>query len=96
MRRRRTQRRPRQKHQKRAWKIGFLNRYDFVYVGRDTVNQIGKIATGLIKNASSEINNIAQQRINQIISQGEKETERYYWIFLGELPKMFTKCLFVC
>ena len=77
MRRRRTQRRPRQKHQKRTGKIGFLNRYDFVYVGRDTANQIGKLAPGLIKNASSEINNIAQQRINQIISQGEKETERY-------------------
>ena len=45
----------------------FLNRYDFAYVGRDTVNQLGKNAPGIIKNASSEINNIAQQRINQII-----------------------------
>ena len=26
---------------------GFLNRYDFAYAGRDTVNQVGKIAPGL-------------------------------------------------
>ena len=37
----------------------FLNRYDFVYAGRDTVNQLGKVAPGIIKNASSEINDIA-------------------------------------
>ena len=27
---------------------GFLSRYDLSYVGRDTVNQVGKIAPGLI------------------------------------------------
>ena len=37
--------------------------------GRDTVNQLGKVAPGIIKHASLEINNVAQQRINQIISQ---------------------------
>ena len=57
-------------------KGGALNRYDFAYAGRDTVNQVGKIAPGLIKNASTEINNIAQQRINQIIREGGKEAER--------------------
>ena len=41
-----------------------------------TVNQVGKIAPGLIKKASNEMNNVAQQRINQIISQGGKEVER--------------------
>ena len=76
MRQWRTQRRPCWKHQKRTQKGGFLNRYDFACAGRDTVNQIRKIAPGLIKNASSETNNIAQQRINQIISQGRKEIER--------------------
>ena len=55
---------------------GFLN------TGRDTVNQLGKIATGVIKNASTEINNIAQQCIQQAISQGGKEPER-------NLPKIF-------
>ena len=43
---------------------------------RDTANQVGKIALGLIKNASSKINNIAWQRINQVITQGGKEIER--------------------
>ena len=55
---------------------GFLNRYNFTYAGRDTVNQVGKIAPGLIKNASSEIKNISQQQINQIIRQGGQEIER--------------------
>ena len=39
----------------------FLNRYDFAHASRDTVNQVGKIALEIIKNASSEINNIAWQ-----------------------------------
>ena len=33
---------------------------------------------GLIKNASPEINNIAQQIINQIISQGGREIKRVF------------------
>ena len=64
------------KYQKRTQRGGFLNRYDFAYACRDTVNQVGKTAPGIIKNASKEINNMAQQRINQIISQGGKEVER--------------------
>ena len=55
---------------------GFLNRYNFTYADRDTVNQVGKIAPGLIKNASSQIKNISQQQINQIIRQGGQEIER--------------------
>ena len=64
MRRYRKQRKPHRKYWKRTQKGGFLNRYDFAYAGGDTVNQVGKIAPGLIKNASPEINNIAQQRMN--------------------------------
>ena len=91
MRRRRTQRRPRWKHQKRTQKGGFLNRYDFAYAGRDTVNQI---APGLIKNASSEINNIAQQRRNQIISQGGKEIERVLPnILMGAIEDVYQTAL---
>ena len=96
MRRYRKQRKPGRKYQKRTQKCGFLIRYDFAYAGRDTVNQVGKIAPDLIKNASSKLNNIVQQRINQIISQGEKEVEGYFQKFLGELLKIFTKHLFRC
>ena len=64
----------------------FLSRYNFAYAGRDTINQVGKIAPGLIKNASSEINNIAQHQINQAISQGGRESERV-------LPKI-VRCAF--
>ena len=39
---------------------GFLKRYDFAYAGRDTVNQVGKIAPGIINKATSDINKIGQ------------------------------------
>ena len=53
-----------------------MNRYDVVYAGRDTANEAAKVAPGVIKNASNEINDVAKQRIDQIISQGGKEIER--------------------
>ena len=62
--------------QKTKTNRGFFNRYDFAYAGTDTVNQLGKVAPGVIKEASSQINNIAQQRIQQTISQGSKGIER--------------------
>lgn len=33
---------------------GFLNRYDFAYTGRDFVNQAGKIAPAIIKQATGK------------------------------------------
>ena len=54
---------------------GFLNRYNFAYAGRDTVNKVVKVAPGVIKAATNDINEIAQGRINQIISQGDKEVK---------------------
>ena len=35
-----------------------------------------KVALGIIKTATNDINSITEQRINQIISQGGKEVER--------------------
>ena len=55
---------------------GFFGRYHFAYAGRDTVNQVGKIAPGLIKQATSEINKIARNRINQVIKSEGAEVER--------------------
>ena len=60
----------RKRHRQRG---GFLNRYDFAYTGRYPVDQVGKIAPGLTKNASSEINDIVQQQTNRAINQGERE-----------------------
>ena len=57
-------------------KGGFLNRYDFPNAGRETVNQVGKIAPGIIKQATGEIDKIAQNRINQIIRCGGSEIKR--------------------
>ena len=55
---------------------GFLNRYGFAYAGRDVVNQAGKIAPDIINKATSEINKIAQDRIDQVIKNGGAEIER--------------------
>ena len=55
---------------------GFLNRYDFAYGGRDVVNQATKVEFRVIKATTNNINNIAMDRINQIISQGGKEVEQ--------------------
>ena len=55
---------------------GFLNRYNFTYAGRDVVNQAGKIAPNIIKQATGEIDKIAQTRINQVIKSGGGEIER--------------------
>ena len=55
---------------------GFLNRYDFAYAGRDVVNQAGKVAPRIIKQATTQIDKIAQDRINQVIRSGGAEIER--------------------
>ena len=66
----------RRANQKLKWQHGgFLNRYDFAYAGRDTVNQAVKVVPGVIKAAADDINKVAEQRINQIISKGGAEVE---------------------
>ena len=54
---------------------GFRSSYDFAFFGRDTVNQAAKVAQGVIKAATNDIDRIAKERINQVISQGGKEIE---------------------
>ena len=60
----------------------FLNRCDFAYAGRDTVNQAAKVAPGIIKGVTNDINNLVKKRIDQIISQGGKKIERILPKFL--------------
>ena len=55
---------------------GLLNRYDFAYTGKDMVNQGAKVTPGVIKATTNNINAIATDRINQVISDGGKEMER--------------------
>ena len=54
---------------------GFLNRYDFAYARRDTVNQVAKVAPNVIKQATEEIDKIVQSRINQSMKSGVAEIE---------------------
>ena len=55
---------------------GFLNRYDFAYAARDAVNQAARVAPGIIKSATKDIDEIAKNRINQIVMKGGTEIER--------------------
>ena len=45
----------RQRRVERRQTGGFLNCYDFAYAGRDVVNQVGKIAPGVINLAAGDI-----------------------------------------
>ena len=63
------------KRTKKSQVGGFLNRYNFAYAGRDTVNQVGKIVPKIVNQATGEINKIAQQRIDQIIRSGSAEID---------------------
>ena len=51
---------------------GFLNCYDFAYAGRDTVNQLGKIAPGIINKATSDIKLVNRELIRQSEQVGQK------------------------
>lgn len=69
--------------------------------GRDTVNQLGKVVPSVIQSASSEINNIVQQRINHIIRQGGQEMEKVLPFlvlekFIEEHSRTFIKRLLGC
>ena len=57
---------------------GFLSRYGFAYAGRDVVNQAGKIAPGIIKQATGEIEKIAQSRINEVIKSGGQKLNVHF------------------
>ena len=70
------------KRGKRTWKKRncqsgwFLSRYDFAFADRDSVNQVGKIVPGIIKEATGEADKILQSKINQVIKSDGAEVER--------------------
>ena len=59
---------------------GFLNRYDFAYAGRDTVNSAVKHldyrAPIVLKKVSGKADEILQHRISQLIKERGAEIER--------------------
>ena len=65
----------------RRWQHGgFLNRYDFPYAGRDTVNQVMNgqhlLAPKLIGQASREIDKIAEARVKQLINKSIQQVQK--------------------
>ena len=53
-----------------------MNRYDTAYAGRDVANPAAKIAPEVIKNATKDIDEIAKNRINQMVTIGEVKIEQ--------------------
>ena len=68
------------KRGRRKQRGGFLNRYDFAYAGRDTVNQAMKgldaLAPKVIGQASKAIDKIAEARIRQVINDGGQQIQK--------------------
>ena len=78
------------KKQRRQQTGRFLNCYDFAHAGRDTVNQLGKIAPDIINQVTGEINKIAQQRIDQVVRSGGAEIKRVVpKIIRGAIEKVY-------
>ena len=48
-------------------RLYFLNCYDSAYASTDVVNQAAKVTPAVIKAATNDIDNIATDRMNQII-----------------------------
>ena len=69
----RKKRTKRNKAKKGRQKGGFLNRYNFVYAERETINQAFKnlnaSAPNLVKNLSNEANTLLQQGVKQLVKQ---------------------------
>ena len=76
----RSRRKKRKRKRKKKQKGGWLNRYDFAYAGRDSVNQAAynmkKITPNLIIQSSKELDAIASRRINQLTSNTANEIKR--------------------
>lgn len=78
---------------------GWLNRYDFSYVGVDTIKTglttLKKLPPGLTQNTANQVDRVAQKRI--VINQGRKEVKRVTSIVIKRsLSKKCTKPRFVC
>ena len=61
---------------KKNKKGGFLSRYDFAYAGRDVVNHAGKVAPGVIKQGTNDVDLMVKNRLNHAITSGGAEIER--------------------
>ena len=75
---RKQSRRKRPRHRRQGGTI--LSRYNFAYAGRDTINQsfknIQSTAPGLMKQLTDQVNNVAQQRIQQVLDQGGPKNKK--------------------
>ena len=86
------------KTRKRRQKGVFLNRYDFAYAGRDTINTglnaFKRFVPSLIENARNEMYKVTEKKIAQAINQGGKELGRVASIILTKAIEQSYKTSF--
>ena len=77
---------------------GCLNRYNFVYVGQDTVNTgliiFKKLVPLLIRTTANQVDQEAERRPQQAITQGGKEVRRTASIIIRKVVEELYKTPF--
>ena len=96
------------RHGKKRQRGGFLNRYDFAYAGRDTVNQatknldklVPKLVDQLMNKATTGLDKISANRIEQLkqiapgtIKSAVEELYKTPFLLLGNMGKKKYKVL---
>ena len=80
------------KRRTKSERAGCLNQCDFAYAGRGAVNQVMKgldaLAPKLIKQATGQIDQIAQRHIQEIINQGGQQVEKIVAKMKGAIEKV--------
>lgn len=78
----------RKKRKKRKQTVGWLNRYDFFYAGRDSVYTalatFNKMMQGLIRNASNQSDHVAKKEFGRHLHKEEKKLKEicFYFSFI--------------
>ena len=79
------------KKEKKSQFRGSLNRYGFAYARRHKVNQAAKVAPGVIKAATNDINNVSEKVQIKLEATDENKVSVFHQNSYVELLKTFIK-----
>ena len=80
-----------QERKKKSQFRGSLNRYGFAYARRHKVNQAAKVAPGVIKAATNDINNVSEKVQIKLEATDENKVSVFHQNSYVELLKTFIK-----